>query len=138
VYGRLDKMTNSLRRVRFPSTTTRHPSSLFEWQKYKATELRVCLLFGYVIFKGVLPKKYYNHFTKLVLSMHLAESREVTNDDVEHIHRLTHSFVYDFPLLYTERHNVQVVHSVIHIAATVQDYGPLTSFTTFNWESDLG
>ncbi|CAF1522861.1 unnamed protein product [Adineta ricciae] len=43
-----------------------------------------------------------------------------------------------FAELYTRRHVVQVVHSVIHIPATVKDFGPLTNFTTFNFESILG
>lgn len=51
---------------------------------------------------------------------------------------LAQSFVLDFSTLYGARHVVQVVHSVAHIASTVSDFGPLSSFTTFNFENELG
>lgn len=33
---------------------------------------------------------------------------------------------------------VQLVHSLSHVGSTVADYGPLSSFTTFNFENELG
>ena len=89
----------------------------------KANELRVSLLFGYLIFVDVL---------------HLAENLWIREGTIDKMQRLDESFVDSFPDLYTPRHCVQVVHSIVHIAATVQDFEPLTNYTTFHFESQLG
>jgi hypothetical protein len=75
---------------------------------------------------------------QLVVIMHLAEGREITSVDEEMIKRLCCSFVVKFPQLYTPRHCVQVVHSILHISDTVHDFGPVTNYTTFHFENDLG
>ena len=54
------------------------------------------------------------------------------------INRLCRSFVVTFPRLYTPRHCVQVVHSILHISDTVHDFGPVTNYITFHFENDLG
>ena len=136
--GALHELAKLFQCVRLPSTTTRIPRSLIEYRKFKASELRVLLLFGHVIFKRFLKEKYYEHLVQLVVAMHIAENRNISPDDRVKMKRLCHSFVLSFPRLYTERHCVQVVHSVVHIPETVEDFGPLTNYTTFNFESDLG
>jgi hypothetical protein len=96
------------------------------------------LLCGYPIFEKIMKKKYYDHFKKLVLAVHLAESRALTEQDIQAVERLCYDFLLQFPKLYSERHNVQVVHSIMHISESIRDFGPLTSYTTFNFESLLG
>ena len=138
IYGQLDKLDLMLRCVHFPSTTTRHPRSIIKFNKYKGNELRSLLLFGYSIFDGVLGHRYYSHFLLLVLIMHISESRSIHNEWLGNLQQLCTEFVLVFPRLYSIRHNVQVVHSIVHIFDTVKAYGPLTNFSTFNFESLLG
>lgn len=135
---RLNDLSSLLLRLRLPSTTTRLPRNLIEYNNYKASELRTLLLFGHTIFAQDLHQMYYTHLLQLVLLMHLAESRRISLNQLPIIQQLSKYFVLDFPKLYTPRHVVQVVHSVIHIPATVKDFGPLTNFTTFNFEDVLG
>lgn len=123
---------------RFPSTTARRPGSLVKFKKLKANEMRMVLLFGFAIFKNVLKSKYYNHFLKLVTAIHFAEHRAITANMVNNIKTLLHEFLIEYPKLYSARHNPQVVHSVHHIAQTVNDFGPLTSYSTFHFENILG
>jgi hypothetical protein len=134
----LTELTKLFSRVRFPSTTARIPRSLLDYHRFKANELRALLLFGHVIFKEFLKRKYYDHVLQLVVIMHLAEGREITSVDEEMINRLCRTFVVTFPQLYTPRHCVQVVHSILHISDTVHDFGPVTNYTTFHFENDLG
>ena len=100
--------------------------------------MRVLLLFGYVIFESVMDVRYYQHLLKLVLMMHLCENRKVHLSQLDMIHRLGQTFAVDFVALYGQRHCVQVVHSVTHVADTVRDFGPLSSFTTIQFENELG
>lgn len=75
---------------------------------------------------------------KLVMMMHLSENRQVHRSYINIIKRLGQSFVSDFSNLYTNRHCVQVVHSLVHISDTVRDFGPLQTFSTFQFENELG
>lgn len=138
IHRHLNKLDDRLRSVRFPSTTTRRPRSINKFSKYKGSELRSLLLFGFSIFEDILQQRYYSHFLLLVLIMHMAESRCFDLNCSEGLRHLCTQFVVVFPQLYSIRHNVQVIHSVIHIPDTVKEYGPLWNYSTFNFESVLG
>lgn len=127
-----------LAHVRFPSTTNRRPRSIFKFNKYKGNELRALLLFAYSIFEDVLDREYYSHFLLLVLIMHLSESRALHKEWLDNLQHLCTQFVLIFSRLYSARHNVQVVHSIVHVADTVKAYGPLSNYSTFNFENLLG
>jgi hypothetical protein len=128
-----------LSRLRLPSSSHYLPRKLVDFKKFKANELRTTLLlFGHAVFFKALKPVYYSHFLQLVVLMHMAESRDVLSNCVSVMQQLADSFVLDFPRLYTSRHCVQVVHSVIHVPATVKDFGPLGSYTTFNFEDISG
>jgi len=138
IRDRLDEVHLTFRGLRLPSTTSRIPWSLKLYSKFKANEMRILLLFGPTIFKNVLRKKYYTHLLKLVVMMYLSENRKIDPLYIDITNRLGKNFVLTFSKLYTPRHCVQVVHSVAHISDTIYDFGPLHTFTTFNFENQLG
>jgi hypothetical protein len=137
-HNELHELSFMLQSFRFPSTTARRPRSLVKFKKLKANELRMVLLFGFVIFKKFLKAKYYDHFLKLVVAIHFAEYRSLTVAMVENVKSLLHEFLIQYPKLYTARHNLQVVHSLNHVGQTIYDYGPLTSYSTFQFENIFG
>ena len=100
--------------------------------------MRVILLFGFLIFKKNLRNKYYNHFLKLVAAVHQAENRTLNQSMIDNVKNLLRSFLIDYPKLYSPRHNSQTVHSLDHVGKTIEDYGPLTSYSTFHFEDILG
>ena len=136
-YAHHYELTSKLQSFRFPSTTSRRPRSLIKFKKLKTNELRMILLFGFVIFKRALNAKYDNHFLKLVFAIHFAENRCITATTVIHVKNLLREFLIEFPQLYTIRHNQQVIHSLNHIGQTINDYGPLTSYSTLYFENNL-
>ncbi|CAF4166937.1 unnamed protein product [Rotaria magnacalcarata] len=138
LWSRTDELSSLLDKVRFPSTTTRHPRPLHKFSKYKGSEYRLVLLFGYSIFESILKPECYSHLLLLVLAVHHAESRSLTHDMVDVVEKLCLSFLYQFPKLYTSQHNVQVVHSILHLSETLRNFGPLSTNSTFNFEDQLG
>ncbi|CAF1463411.1 unnamed protein product [Adineta ricciae] len=134
----MNSLSAQFAQLRLPSTTTRLPRHLNEFKTFKANEMRILLLFGFAIFAKVLRPTYYNHLLQLVALMHVVESRTILKMHLSMIQQLSLSFVAEFRDLYTSRHCVQVVHSVFHVSSTVEDFGPLPNFTTFNFESILG
>jgi len=61
IHSHIEELTELFKQVRLPSTTTRLPRILLQYSNFKANELRVLLLFGYIIFANILSKKYYSH-----------------------------------------------------------------------------
>ena len=82
--------------------------------------------------------KYARHFLMLVVAINLSESRSLDRTQVDDIRILLDKFLRLFPDLYTPRQNTQAVHSLQHIAASVHDFGSLSNYSTFNFESVLG
>jgi hypothetical protein len=74
----------------------------------------------------------------LSFALHIGESREITPPKLNEMKILLDKFVYTFHYLYSKRHTVNTVHSVIHFHQTVTDFGPLTNYSTFNFESVIG
>lgn len=132
----LDLIDQDLTKLMYPSTTARSPRSIRKPLKLKANEHRVLLIIAYPIFKKYLPAKYYRHFQKLSFGIHIGESRVIASKQIEAMKELLSSFVDDFP--YSKRHIVQTIHCVKHFAATTQDFGPLSNYSTFNFESIIG
>lgn len=132
----LVSIEQDLSRVIYPSTTTRSPRSILKPLKLKANECRVLLIICYPIFKAYLPKKFYVHLQKLAFGIHIGESKTISAENLGQMEILLNSFVDDFP--YNERHIVQTVHCVKHFAITTHDFGPLSNYSTFNFESLIG
>ena len=70
LYGHKQEVSALLSKIRCPLTTTRHPRSLQKFAKYKGSEIRLILLFGYSIFENILKPEYYSHLLLLVLAVH--------------------------------------------------------------------
>ncbi|CAF4468092.1 unnamed protein product, partial [Didymodactylos carnosus] len=108
----IDSTADQLLKIRYPSTTTRAPRSLLEYTRYKGSEQRCILLFGFIILKRFLKKEYYEHLLLLVVASHLAEGRELHHSQIQDIELLIKQFLDLFPYLYSNRHIVQNVHSL--------------------------
>ena len=138
IRNHLNNLSSLLLQLRLPSTTTRIPRNLLEYENCKANELRRLLLFGHTISSEILNRICYSHLLQLVVLIHMAEARSILPQQLYIIQQLSVSFVLDFAKLYTPRHCVQCVHSILHIPATTESFGPLTNFTTYNFEDILG
>ncbi|CAF3764573.1 unnamed protein product [Rotaria sp. Silwood1] len=134
----LNHIETELQQFRFPSTTTRIPRTIMKYHRLKANELRVLLLITYPIFKNYLKPIYYKHLQLLSFALHIGESREITSSKLNEMKILLDKFVFTFHFLYGKRHVVNTVHSVVHFHQTVKYYGPLTNYSTFNYESLIG
>lgn len=92
----------------------------------------------YPIFQNSLPQDYYDHVKLLAFAAHIGEGYEIEKKDIETMRLLLNEHVRNFHGLYGERHCVNNIHSLVHFAGSVLDYGPLQCYSTFNYESILG
>lgn len=132
----LPSIDADLAKIRYPSTTARPPRSIMKCLKLKANECRVLLLICYPVFKKYLPEINYKHLQKLAFGITIGESSNIVEGKVEEMEMLLDSFVDEFP--YHQRYIVQTVHCVKHFARTTMDFGPLSNYSTFNFESVIG
>lgn len=134
----IHNIETDLQRYRYPSTTARAPRTITKYYRLKANECRALLLIAYPIFKKYLKPIFYKHLQLLSFGLHIGESREITSSKLSEMKVLLEKFVYTFHFLYSKRHAVNTVHAVSHFYQTVKDYGPLTNYSTFNYESLIG
>ncbi|CAF4914167.1 unnamed protein product [Rotaria socialis] len=138
IQSNMEKINQRLQQYITPSSTVRLPRNINLYHRYKASEFRSILLIYYMIFKDILPERYYTHLKQLVFAMHIGENRQMPQDKLDEMHILLQYHVNQFKILYGTRHMVNNIHSLIHLAETVRDYGPLQGYSTFNYESILG
>ncbi|CAF3656376.1 unnamed protein product [Rotaria socialis] len=138
IQSNMEKINQRLQQYITPSSTVRLPRNINLYHRYKASEFRSILLVYYMIFKDILPERYYTHLKQLVFAMHIGENRQIPQDKLDEMHVLLQYHVNQFKILYGTRHMVNNIHSLIHLAETVRDYGPLQGYSTFNYESILG
>jgi len=122
-----------------PREFARKCRSLSEFERWKATEFRQVLLYsGSVALKNNLPKKMYEHFLLLFVSIYYLASSYYCESHAEYAHELLCVFVEQFGKIYGKDMLVYNVHGLIHLAADVKKFGPLDSFSAFPFESFLG
>ncbi|CAF4552977.1 unnamed protein product [Rotaria sp. Silwood2] len=131
----IDRINKRIQQYKTPSSTIRLPRHISLYSRYKASEYRAILLIYYRIFENILPDIYYSHFKHLVFVKHIGENQQITKSKLEEMHILLQHYVHEFKTLYGMRHIVNNIHSLIHLAETVRDYGPLQGYSPFNYES---
>lgn len=124
-----------------PSDFARRPRSLVELDRWKATELRMFLLYtGPVVLKGVLSPELYKHFLSLTVSISIlvlgnAEKRQQL---LQYACRLLHHFVTNSDTMYGENFLVYNVHNLLHLADDVQFFDTsLDGISAFPFENFL-
>ena len=89
-------------------------------------------------FACIYRKNIRNILLFLAIAAHLCESKALTTEQIVQIKQLTTEFIHQFPLLYSDRHNVLSVHLILHLAESIRDFGSVCNYPTFNFESYLG
>ena len=124
-----------------PEEFARKPRSLSESSSWKATELRLFLLYlGPFILKNKLPPKYYQHFMLLSIAIRILADKEAVKEEnkVTYAENLLKKFVSKWGTVYNGNSIVYNVHSLIHLADDVRRTGALDDWSAFRYENYLG
>lgn len=126
-------------RAQTPSEFSRKPRSLNEREHWKAVELRNFLLyFGPPLLGKYLEKRFYAHFIKLSCAITILASPKFALTHCDLAESLLREFVSEAGTLYGNGIYVYNVHSLIHLAQDVRQFGPLDTFSAFPFENYLG
>ena len=130
---KIAKLCNSI-----PTEFARKPRSVYEVDRWKATEFRLFLLYtGPVLLCGVLSEVVYNHFLLLSVGITLLVSPKFCGPYADYAHSLLCLFVQQARHLYGEEFVVYNVHGLTHLAADVKRHGSLDCFSAFPYENKL-
>ena len=123
-----------------PSEFARKPRPLSELKRWKATELRQFLMFtGPVVLKDILPSRTFEHFMLLHVALKILSTDELCNVERfnQYANQLLLAFVKEAREIYGDKFSSYNVHNLVHLAADVQKFGPLDSFSAFPFENHL-
>ena len=119
-----------------PAEFARKQRTCNELEHWKATEFRLLLMYtGIAAFNGVLEKQYYDHFLLLVSSIRiLSHPKDCIHNNDCTAEMLT-EFVEKFSVLYGQQYVSYNVHSLLHLATDVKEYGHLNNYSAFKFEN---
>ncbi|XP_077564679.1 uncharacterized protein LOC144180166 [Haemaphysalis longicornis] len=132
---RTEELNSLLLAITPPTEITRTPRKFEDMLYWKASEMRALLLFyGYVVLKPVLPLVYFKHFTLVSYGVYLLLKAEITQQDIREARALLEKFVVQMGVLYTARNVSYNVHQLLHLADSVETWGPLWATSCFPFE----
>lgn len=114
----------------------RKPRTLDNFERFKATEFRLFLLYlGPLVLKGNLPVIYYNHFIKFHVAIRILSDPIDCVQNNELARNLLTDFVTEFSQLYGEHTITFNVHNMIHVADDVLQFGNFDNYSAFKFEN---
>ena len=119
-----------------PNIFARKPRGLEEIDRWKATEYRQFLLYtGKAVLHNVLNPELYNHFLCLNVASSIMISPTLASVHCAYAKQLMEYFVEQGIKLYGKEFPVYNVHSMIHLADDVAEYGSLDACSAFPFEN---
>ncbi|CAH0552046.1 unnamed protein product [Brassicogethes aeneus] len=126
---------NSLR-SNIPKEFCRLPRSILEIDHWKATELRLLLLYiGPLILKNRLKQQFYTHFLALHVGIRILCTPSLCIAKNAYAKKLLKYFINNYGDLYGHEHITYNVHNLVHLPDDVLCHGPLDSFSCFKYEN---
>ncbi|XP_052257857.1 uncharacterized protein LOC127862672 isoform X3 [Dreissena polymorpha] len=126
---------------KLPSEFARQPRTLYDFERWKATEFRQFLLYtGPIVLKKVLTKDMYEHFLCLSVGMSilLESDNETRNFYLNYARELLTYFVTKSKEFYHPKFIVYNVHSLIHLADDCEHFNcSLNDICAFPYENHL-
>lgn len=134
-----DQINQRLKQLKPNSRITHYPRSLDELATFKAIEYKY-LLFFYLRYalRGILEKKYIEHFELLSASIYLLSQRVVNENDIESSKQMLNNFCDTFEKYYGIAAVTINIHILRHYGDIVRNTGPLWCHSLFGFESNMG
>lgn len=92
---------------------------------------------GPIVFQGIIPLVNFEHFMSLHTAVRILASVEHCQVYNEYTSSLLSHFVKTFSVIYGPQYVSYNVHGLVHIADDVKKYGPLDSFSAFQFENNM-
>ena len=119
-----------------PNTFARKPRSLADVDRWKATEFRQFLLYtGKIVLNGILRQEQFEHFLCLSVASCILVCPRLAQLYRDYAKQLMEYFVEQGKILYGDEFLVYNVHSMVHLADEVKEFGSLDACSSFPFEN---
>lgn len=134
----LSERLQSLRK-HIPVDFARKPQSLNKIKKWKATELRLFLLYiGPFVFNGIISNNHIDHFKILHAAIFIFSHQKLAVELCNYAQSLLIQFVKTFDDFFGPGSKIYNIHSLIHLSDDVRNFGkPLDDISAFDFENLL-
>jgi len=125
--------------IKPPGCISRAPRSLKCRAYWKASEWRNWLhIYSIICIHDILDSDYLKHYLLLVSAIDILNSTSISLHDFNIARDLLVTFVSKFASLYGLQNMSYNVHQLLHVADTVENWGPLWTTSAFPFESGNG
>lgn len=118
-----------------PSNFVRKPGPMEDLPRWKATELRLDLLYMCPTNKQFLSENRFGHLMLLHVAIKLLVNKKDCRRNTSYAEELLKAYVSTCPILYGNQLNTFSVHSLIHLPNDVLNHGSLDEFSAFLFEN---
>ncbi|CAM4790447.1 unnamed protein product [Rotaria magnacalcarata] len=131
------KINQFLRDIKYPHTIRRRPINIQSTDKWKATQLRVFLLYAALPFCVIfLPAEHqyiFSLFFIYIRTLRFFKSRE----DIRDMKLYVNEYLSKFPLVFGRCNELYSVHALLHLCEQCNSFGALAFHSMFALESSL-
>ncbi len=128
-------LNQRLKSINPPCIINRMPVSFDNYEKNKASENKVILLFAFLpVVNGILREEYCTHFEKLVEAMHILLCSSISQAALQRARKLIVQFCRQFPDMYDRSFETAKLHNLLHLCDKVEDLGPAWCHNAYFYE----
>lgn len=121
-----------------PSEFARKPRTIYEIDRWKATEYRQFLLYtGLVVLHGIVHPNIYQNFLLLHVGIHILLNDTLSIAYNQYAHDILEGFVNHFSDIFGKDMVVYNVHCLVHLSEDAKVYGSLDNISSFPFENFL-
>jgi len=125
--------------IRPPGCISRAPRSIKLRSYWKASEWHDWLhTYSVMCIHSLIESLYFKHYLLLVCSIDILNGTSISMHDVNIAREMLLSFVCEFASMYGQHNMSYNLHQLLHVADTVQNWGPLWTTCAFPFESGNG
>jgi hypothetical protein len=96
--------------------------------------LAFILYYALIVFKDLMPERYFNHLKLLVISLENLLVKRILRKNLEYVHVLLTDFVKDMTPLYGVLSMKSGIHELLHIVECTLESGHMNSVNMFQFE----
>ena len=135
---KINKRLGQLNRI-MPVEFQRKPRPITEYERWKATEFRMFLLYtGQVVLNGILQQEVYQNYLLLSVAVGVLVNPALCAQYNEFSHKLLVLFIQHFGQLYGAGRISYNVHALVHLSSEAKRFGVLDNVSAFPFENFLG
>uniref|UniRef100_A0ABD2WBQ8 Uncharacterized protein n=1 Tax=Trichogramma kaykai TaxID=54128 RepID=A0ABD2WBQ8_9HYME len=132
----LKKMNLLLLDIKVPHQLARLTRSLDDRAQWKAREWENFILYySLPVFSLVLKEKLFNYWSLFVNALYILLQREITYEKLDEADAMLHEFVRLTRKEYGKKNMTYNIHQLLHLAPSVENWGPLFAHSTFPFEA---